>query len=182
MVGYITGATPLSVRATCQYGVAQKKYKINTPDLIETQIVWQAKNGTSFTSYHVSGWADPSETSGMTYQELHLIGTKGHVKSDQRDRGFETVLAGEGQKITNPYFYNLNTAFVGSGAFDSKYGFKSVCTFVEAALDVENGKTPKTFDLNLPTIKDSLCVTAILEAADKSLASGSKVIDIHSLK
>ncbi len=182
MVGFITDASPLTVRATGQYGVAKKTYKLNTPDLIETHIVWRAKNGTLFSSYHLAGWADPSETSGMTYQEVHLIGTKGHVESDQRFRGFETVLVGEGQRIVNPYFFNLDTAFVGAGSFDGKYGFKSIRTFVEAALSVENGKAPDAFDRELPTIRDSLRVTAILEAADKSLANGSSVVDVSWLK
>lgn len=179
MVGYITGATPLSVRATSQYGVAKKIYKINTPDLIETQITWQAKNGTTFSSYHIAGWADPSETSGMTYQEIHLVGTNGHIESDQRFRGFETVLAGEGQRIINPYFFNLDTSFIGSTALDGKYGFKSVQMFVEAALAVENGANPAIFDSNLPTIRDSIYVTAILEAADKSLANKSSVVAVR---
>jgi len=40
----------------------------------------------------------------MTYQEMHIIGTKGHVESDQRFRGFETTLVDEGYRIINPYF------------------------------------------------------------------------------
>lgn len=179
MTGYITGAIPRSVRATSQDGIAKSVYKFNTPDLIETQIEWEAKNGTLFSSYHIAGWADPSETSGMTYQEMHLIGTKGHIESDQRFRGFETVLVGEGQRIINPYFFNLNSSFVGSGPLDGKYGFKSVRTFIEAALAVENGVNPKSFDSNLPTIRDSIYVTAILEAADKSLANKSSVVTIR---
>jgi len=43
MVGFITEAVPLSVRATAQYGIAKKEYGIDTPDLIETQIEWLTK-------------------------------------------------------------------------------------------------------------------------------------------
>lgn len=178
MVGYITQAVPLNVRATAQWGVARKEFGINTPDLFETMVQWRAKNATTFTSYHLAGWADPSETAGMTYQEMHLIGTKGHIESDQRNRGFETTLVGTGTRIINPYFFHLHKNPDGQYNFDSKYGFKSVKTFVQAALRVASGESPNKLGGFLPTVEESRTVTAILEAADKSLANGSTVIHL----
>ena len=179
LVGFITKATPLNVRATCQFGVAKEKYGINTPDLIETQIVWRAKNGTEFTSYHIAGWADPSETAGMTYQEVHIIGTKGHVESDQRYRGFETMLCQRGQDIINPYFFYLHKGLDGNLDLEGKYGFKSIKTFIKSALAVENGTNVDYFEGILPTIKESRNVTAILEAADRSIQNNSSVVQLE---
>ena len=181
MVGFITGAKPLNVRAIGQCGVAKEEYKIDVHDLIETQVEWEAKDGSRFVSYHLAGWADPKETSTMTYQEIHLIGTEGHIESEQRFRGYETVLVGKGHEITNPYFFNLNKGIDGKLDLDSKYGFKSIKTFIKAALEVSNGEKIEKFDKYLPTTTESQRVTAILEAADKSLANNSAVIQIKDL-
>lgn len=177
LVSFITGAQPLSVRATGQRGIL-KKSGIDGYDLIETQIEWEAKNKTKFVSYHVSGWNDPSETASMTYQEIHLIGTKGHVESDQRFRGYASTLAGQGQQIINPYFFHLHPAVDGNLDLHSQYGFKSIKTFIQSAIEAENGRTLASFENGLPTVKDSLKVTAILEAADQSLNNGSKIVSV----
>lgn len=179
LVGFITKATPLDVRATYQFGIAKKEYDIETPDLIETQITWKAKNKSKFTSYHVAGWADPSETAGMTYQEIHIIGTKGHIESDQRYRGFETTLCQKGQHIINPYFFNLNKGIDGKPDLESKYGFKSIKAFIKSALAVEKGTNIDCFEEILPTIKESKNVTAILEAADRSMRNKSSIVQLN---
>ena len=178
LTGFITEATPVSVRATAQFGVAREEFGIDTPDLIETQIEWKSRDNSRFISYHVAGWADPSETASMTYQEIHLIGTKAHVESDQRYRGYQTALVGKGQQIVNPYFFNLHRGINGDLDLESKYGFRSVKTFVKAALEVNNGVKIAKFENRLPTIRESRNVTAILEAADLSLKEGSKIVSI----
>ena len=178
LIGFITKATPLNVRATYQFGIAKTEFNIDTPDLIETQIVWNEKNGNRFTSYHIAGWADPSETAAMTYQEVHIIGTKGHIESDQRHRGLETTLSQTGQQIVNPYFFYLNKGVDGKLDLDGKYGFKSIKTFIKSALAVENGTKIDYFEGKLPTIKESVNVTAILEAADESIQNNSTVVQL----
>ena len=178
LIGFITGAKPLSVRATAQYGVARKEFKINTPDLIETQIQWRTKNGKQFVSYHLAGWADPPETASMTYQQIHFVSTEGHIESDQRFRGFETNLLYEGQRIINPYFFHLNKGIRGNLDLESKYGYKSIKTFIQSSIEVENGASIQSFEKYLPTFKESRKVTAILEAADTSLANQSRIINL----
>jgi len=178
LIGFITKATPLNVRATYQFGIAKTEFNIDTPDLIETQIVWKGNNGTKFTSYHLAGWVDPSETAAMTYQEVHIIGTKGHIDSDQRYRGFETTLYQIGQKIVNPYFFYLNKGIDGKLDLEGKYGFKSIKTFIKSILAVENGTNIEDFEGKFPTIKDSINVTAIVEAADKSIQNNSCVVQL----
>ncbi|MHB1222175.1 MAG: Gfo/Idh/MocA family protein [Gammaproteobacteria bacterium] len=181
MVGFITGAKVLDVRATAQFGVAEKILKRDgIADLIETQIRWQDKNGSMFTSYHVSGWSDPSETESMTYQELHLICEKGHVDSDQRYRGFRKVISGDGYSALNPYFFNLTKDPLGRIGLNTKYGFISIRTFLESCVGVIQGiVTLPELDEMLPTLKESASVTAVLEAADLSLANGSRVVVVR---
>ncbi|WP_035587196.1 Gfo/Idh/MocA family protein [Hippea jasoniae] len=181
LVGFITKAIPINVRATCQYGVAKNEFGIDTPDLIETQVTWRDMDRNEFVSYHIAGWSDPSETSSMTYQEIHIISTEGYIVSDQRYRGFETVLVGKGQSIVNPYFFYLNKYLNGEVSLDVKYGFKSIKVFVESALAVENGANIQVFEKTLPTIRESRNVTAVLEAADKSLKNDSSIVKVDEL-
>jgi len=180
LVSFITRSKPLNVRATSQYGVVINEYGINTPDLIETQIEWLLKNGNKFSSYHVAGWSDPPDTASMTYQELHMITTKGHVEIDQRLRGYQTTLREKGQEIINPYFFSLHKGINGNLNLESRYGFRSIKVFIESVIEVENGKSTKSFEAYLPTIIESLTVTSILEAADKSLANRSSVVKIKN--
>lgn len=181
LVSFITDARPLTVRAIGQKGLLQKG-GVDGYDLIETQIEWEAKNKTKFVSYHLSGWNDPSETASMTYQEIHLIGTKGHIESDQRFRGYESTLTGQGHQIINPYFLYLNRGIDGRLDLDSKYGFKSIKTFIKSAIQAENGRPLVSFENGLPTVKNSLKVTAILEAADQSLNDKFKVVQVKDQK
>ena len=182
MVGYITGTKILDVRATAQFGVAESVLKKDgIADLVETQIRWRGEDGRGiFTSYHISGWSDPSETESMTYQELHLICENGHIDSDQRYRGFRKVLSGEGHTAPNPYFFNLTKDPLGRLGLNTKYGFLSVRAFLESCIGLVQGTvTLQQLDERLPTLKESASVTAVLEAADLSLAGNSRVVAVR---
>jgi len=179
LTSYLTKAEPIDVRATAQHGLVREITGMNIADLIETQIRWRDPSGHIFSSYHVAGWADPSETESMTYQEIHLMCEKGHVDSDQRYRGYKTLLTGNGSQIQNPYFFSLVKNPLGQLNLGSQYGYLSVKTFVQSALDVMTGRS-RIEDLNvaLPTIHESERVTCVLEAADISLKNDSVVVKI----
>jgi len=113
----------------------------------------------------------------MTYQELHLLCENGHIDSDQRYRGFRKVIAGEGSSASNPYFFNLTREPRGRLGLNTKYGFLSVRAFVESCLAyLEGSVSLPQLDEMLPTLRESATVTAILEAADLSLANDSCVV------
>lgn len=181
MVGYITGAEPVDVRATAQTGIAAKLLgREDIADIIETQVRWRDKQGYIFSSYHVSGWNDPHETESMTYQELHFLCENGHIDSDQRYRGLRKVISDKGYQAPNPYFFNLTRTPAGDIGLDSKYGYNSVRTFIKSCLNVYNGKVQlHELDRLLPTLRESERVTAIIEAADHSLTAGSQVTTIN---
>ena len=138
MTGYLTGAVPIDVRATQQFGFIQNTYHIDVADTIQTQVHWRASDGSTFASYHISGWADPSETESMTFQQLHLLTERGHIFSDQRDRGTRKVLEG-GTQIVNPYFFNLSKNSQNQINIETKYGFRSIANFVHMALNDISG-------------------------------------------
>jgi hypothetical protein len=178
MVGYITKATPIDVRAVSQSGIASKKFNNdNIKDIIETQVRWLDTSGHCFTSYHVSGWIDPSETESMTYQEMHLLTEKARVTSDQRDRGLRMVLAGKGYSAPNPYFFNFVKHPSGKLNLKMKYGFDSVKSFIDATRDIVF-KNNSVVQLDFPTFLESERVTAILDAADMSLSNNSAIVKL----
>lgn len=180
LAGFMTGAEPLDVRATAQFGVAAQKFNQPIPDLIQTQIRWREPNNNEFTSYHIAGWSDPIESESMTHQEVQLHCEHGIVDSDQRFRGFRKVLAQRGYEAPNPYFFNLQRYPSGALAVESQYGFISIRTFLETAQAFAHGLiTREKIDATLPSIAESERVTAILEAADLSLAEQSRVVGLQ---
>ncbi|MEK8025243.1 hypothetical protein [Pseudaquabacterium rugosum] len=174
MTGFLTGAVPLDVRATQQFGHIREAWGLAVADTIQTQIRWRAADGHVFASHHIAGWADPGRTESMTYQQMHLLTENGHVFSDQRLRGTRKVLEASGPQAPNPHFFNLSRSLLGGWNLTTKYGYQSVAHFVDLAAAGRGAAD----DLHLPTLAESEHVTAILEAADRSLARDSAVVSI----
>ena len=178
---FITGAIPLEVRSTCQYGLIEEEYGIKTPDLIETHIIWE-KDAHKFSSYHTAGLSDPSGTSAMTHQEIQIIGTNGHVRSNQKNRGFERVLTKKCPESINPNFFYINKDIDGTVNLEGKYGFKSIKIFIKSVLEVENGVDINKFEKILPTLRNSKNIIAILDAADKSISNESSIVKLSDME
>ncbi len=182
LITFIADFTPIDVRATAQYNYVANKMNKNIADLIQTHIRWRDETGHIFSSYHVSGWTDPSETEGMTYQELYFLTENGHVSSDQRNRGYKTVLSGKGSQVSNPYFFGFTKDVFGLPSLDTKYGFKSIENFIKAAIDViDDNKKASDYDQTLPTFSQSEKVTAILAASDLSLENDSCIVSLEKV-
>ncbi len=178
---FITGAVPLDVKSTCQYGLIEEEYGIKTPDLIETQITWE-KEGYKFSSYHIAGLSDPSETSAMTHQEIQIIGTNGHVRSNQKNRGLYRVLDSKNPESINPNFFYINKDINGKVNLEGKYGFKSMKIFITSVLEIENGSDINRYEKMLPTLRNSKNIIAILDAADVSISKGSSIIKLDDME
>ena len=71
-----------------------KKNKINTWDSIQVIINWKSKNNKFFTSAHITNWIDPNETSALSDQKISIVGTKGRISCDQKNRGVVAVSTG----------------------------------------------------------------------------------------
>ena len=76
--------------------------------------------------------------------------------------------------LVNPYFFNISNSLTGALNLKGKYGFESINTFLEV-VSSNNVDSLKS----LPTLAESESVTAILEAADKSLNNRSCVVNIE---
>ena len=173
LIHFITRAKPIRVTATGQkYWLAKKG--INTYDAIQTFIEWKCLNGKKFTSSIATNWIDPNNTTAMSDQKISVIGTKGRVDSDQKNRGVQIVTDAKGVEDFNPYF----SQFYGDGNGFKKfqgYGEKSIRQFLEDVCFIQQGaNTIKDFEGSRPTFKEGLVSTSVLEAVDKSLRTNNK--------
>lgn len=174
LTSFLTGAQPISVRTTGQFGEARERSGIDICDLTQTHVTWKLGHDT-FSTYHVAGWCDPNHGPSMTYQNIEIIGTKGRISSDQRYRGYSENIDNTGLSEPNPYFFSLDLDYDNNFDPSSNYGYKSILKFLNI---VNHGLKPIKF----PGLMDSECVTAILEAGELSFTNNSQVIYLNKLQ
>jgi D-galacturonate reductase len=175
LIYHFTNFKPVSVLAIEQNEYLSSK-KIKNSDTIQVIIEWLKPNKKKFTSYHFSSWIDPNSSSSMSDQKISLIGSKGKIVSDQKNRGLQIVNDNDGIEDINPYFSSLvyDKSYANSNFFG--YGFKSIFSFVENVIDVNLNVTNfKKIIKNNRSFEDSLTSTAIIEAANKSLKLNKKI-------
>lgn len=167
---FISKATPKRVMAVGQKNWL-KDQNINTYDSIQCVIEWIDKSGNLFTQTLLLNWVDPETSTSMSDQKIKIIGTKGRVEADQKDRGIKINLDNSHLMEPNPDFCKSYKNIDGTLSWRG-YGIDSVITFLS---DIKNLKEEITNPDDLidirPTFKDSIVVTSIIEAANKSLNS-----------
>lgn len=171
LIHFITGADPVRVAATAQYGLLRKS-GIDVADAIETLVEWRMPDGRRFVASLLTHWVDPNNTSAVTYQSIKLVGTRGRFESDQKNRGIETVGEDAGVGHPNPYFSQPYPAAEPGKDEWRGYGIDSVLQFLADATDVAAGRL-RAADLvaSRPSFRQALVATAVSEAVHKSLAS-----------
>jgi hypothetical protein len=157
--------------------VVQKKWLcskwLDTYDAVQTVIEWE-KNGDGFVSTHLSNWVDPNTTSAMSDQKIKVIGTRGRIESDQKNRGIQIVTDSDGIEDFNPYFSQFYGAVDGVNKIFSGYGFQGFLRYLQDIIALKTGRLkPSDLDGIRPTFRSSLVSTAITEAANKSLAANN---------
>ena len=110
----------------------------------------------------------------MSDQKIKIIGTKGRIESDQKNRGMQYI--SDNQHLTQPnpdfcYPYkntdNSNMSWKG-------YGIDSVSNFLKDVVSIINKeKTINNFNKSRSTFSDSIISTAVIESATKSLDKNS---------
>jgi predicted dehydrogenase len=166
---FATRAKPLRAMA-----LGQKNWLyaqgLDTYDSVQGVIEWQMPSGGRFAQHILTNWIDPESSSAMSEQNIKIIGTKGRVESDQKDRGFLTVTDGRGIEHINPYF--TSPYQIGGRTVYRGYGIDSIRTFLDDAWQVQQGQIqPTDLEGQRATFRESLVPTAVLEAVGKSLKS-----------
>jgi predicted dehydrogenase len=168
---FLTGLHPLAVMAVGTRGALWRR-GIKTFDSVHAHILWGAPDSAThtFTTQLVISWIDPTTTSALSDQRIKIIGEKGRIELDQKDRGIELVTEDSAVQHPNPYFAEFLPDDAGGRAFNG-YGYQSIACFLRDVANLRNGTvTLEALEPLRPTFKQSLSSTAIVEAVNDSLA------------
>lgn len=181
IIYFATGAIPRRVMAT-----GQKRYLlrngIDTYDAIQCVIEWEMKNKSRFVSAILTNWIDPEKTSAMSDQKIKVIGTQGRYEADHKYRGISLITDERGVEEPNPDFSSFYGMGTKEGVSFQGYGTESILQFLKDVVSIKGGTLkPEDFEGKRPTFKDALIPTAVLEAANLSLADDGAWVDVRPL-
>jgi predicted dehydrogenase len=181
LIYFLTGALPTRVIAIGQKNWLIKN-EIDTYDSMEVVIEWVLKEN-NFISTHLTNWIDPNTTSAMSDQKIKVVGTKGRIESDQKNRGIQIVTDQRGIEDFNPYFSQFYRADDGDHEVFKGYSYKGFSGFIRDVQSIINGDLKiKELDGFRPTIRSALVSTSVIEAVNKSLNSDNSWIEIDSFQ
>ncbi|MBL8014196.1 MAG: Gfo/Idh/MocA family oxidoreductase [Candidatus Omnitrophica bacterium] len=177
LIYFVTGAKPIRVMATGQKQWLTAK-GIATHDAIQVVIEWSLGKK-EFTSIIATNWIDPNTSSAMSDQKISLVGTKGRIDSDQKNRGVQIVTDENGIEDFNPYFSQLYTDTTGQTVFRG-YGERSIHQFLRDVSNIKLGvQKPKDLRNFRPTFEQGLVSTAIIEAVGVSLKKNNVWVNVR---
>jgi predicted dehydrogenase len=149
---------------------------------VQVVIEWEdAKTHKTFTSMIATNWIDPNGSSAMSDQKISVVGTRGRVDSDQKNRGVQIVTDEKGVEDFNPYFSQLYPDATGQTVFRG-YGERSFHQFFADVSNILTGvqKPEHLRDLR-PTFHQALISTAVIEAVNMSLKNSNNWIMVKGV-
>jgi D-galacturonate reductase len=177
LIHFCTGATPLRVSTTAQKGLLLS-HGIDTWDAVQATIEWRAANG-PFVSTILTNWIDPLTTTAMSDQKIKWIGTRGRIEADQKRRGLELV-GPDGIQDINPYFSDFLHDSDDQLQFGG-YGHRSIAQFLTDVAGIVAGRTDAAaLGGARPTFRSARVSTAVVEAANRSLALAGEWVTVPS--
>ena len=168
---FLTDLRPLRVMACGTRGVLADR-GVDTWDSVHAHILWgrEPDDARPFVTQLAISWIDPTITSALSDQRIKIIGEKGRIEVDQKDRGIEVVTEAGGIQHANPYFSDFLPDDSGRLSFQG-YGYKSIAAFLGDVEAIAGGaRSYSDFEALRPTLRRSLVSTAVVEAVNQSLA------------
>eukprot|EP00842_Homolaphlyctis_polyrhiza_P005867 jgi/Hompol1/6281/HPOL_002619-RA len=161
-------AKPVRVTASSATGVATSaphNCVPGTEDTITLMVQWKnIKSGNLGTAVYTASWVAP-KAEVHSQQRFFYMGHKGEIRVDQAHRGYEMATDDNGYASVNPLFMRYTPDSNGFYAGQSTYGHRSIELWAEACLSIKQGKAKSSdFEGQLPTIRETEIVTAVLEA------------------
>jgi predicted dehydrogenase len=180
---FLTGLMPLRVQAVGTRGALWER-GIHTYDSVHAHVLWGRRGDAehSFVTQISTNWIDPNTTSALSDQRMKVVGTRGRIECDQKDRGIEVVTEEEGIQHVNPYFADFLPDPENRPAFQG-YGYKSISTFLGDVRALAGGRrTVEELDTVRPTLRQSLVSTAVIDAVNDSLTHDSRWRQIDEIR
>ncbi len=182
-LGYI----PTKVSATSSKGVAASLgCHPDTEDTISLLVNWEKKGDPSkqATGVYTASWTAPQKAGVHSNQYFHYLAKDGEITINQAKRGYDVAEDAAGQLVWyNPFYMRYAPDEDGNFNGQSGYGYVSFEKFVDGCRGVNAGQL-KPADLDakgLPTLRNTIATTAILEAGRRSIDEkrqvGIEVVD-----
>lgn len=169
-------AVPYRVVASGSKGVATSEpfnLTEGTEDTITLLVNWRSTESdkSEGVAVYTSSWSAPNKSEVHSQQRFHYLGAEGEINVDQAHRGYTTTTDANGHAHVNPFFMNYAPDEEGHFGGQTAYGYISIEKFVDACRQFNEDKVSiKEVDArSLPTIRNTVLVTAILEAGRISL-------------
>lgn len=179
-------ATPLRVTASASKGIATEKGCVEATEDTITLLVdfailkensTEIQEGKRATAIFTASWTAPQGAGVHSEQHFHYVGTQGETRINQARRGYQFTKEDSSQQATggactdyNPFYMRYTPDAEGYFAGQHGYGYISLENFVNACTRINRGERKAVdYDVVLPTIKDTVLTTAILEAGRRSL-------------
>jgi D-galacturonate reductase len=177
------GWRPATVRASASAGISEAVGCVEgTEDTITLLVDWTNPNQKRATGIYTASWTAPMNAGVHSQQHFHYVGSRGEVNVNQAKRGYEVVDEADtpALKWLNPFYMRYAPDEEGNFNGQSGYGYVSFEKFIDAVTAVNEGKlTLDQLDARgLPTLKNTLLTTAILEAGRRSLDEGGRLVQI----
>ncbi|KAI9031569.1 hypothetical protein CLU79DRAFT_729161 [Phycomyces nitens] len=168
-------AVPYRVMASGSKGVATSapfNLVDGTEDTISLLVNWRSieNPGSEGIAVYTSSWTAP-KGEVHSQQRFHYLAAKGEIQIDQAHRGYTSTTDEAGHSHVNPFFMNYAPDEEGHFGGQTSYGYLSIEKFVDSCRQFNANKvTLATLEeRSLPTLENTVLVTAILEAGRRSL-------------
>ncbi|KAL5375124.1 hypothetical protein DPSP01_011438 [Paraphaeosphaeria sporulosa] len=170
----VPGFKPVRVMGSAAKGIATDLgCDPATEDTITLLVDWVKKDDPSkrATGVYTAGWAAPQKAGVHSNQYFHYMASKGEIRVNQAKRGYDVTDDDTGLLWYNPFYMKYAPDEEGNFAGQIGYGYISFEKFVDAVNQLNEGKvTLDQLDSRpLPTLKNTIATTAILEAGRRSL-------------
>lgn len=176
-LGYI----PVKVSASASKGTAMSLgCHESTEDTISLLVRWEKKDDPSkhATGVYTASWTAPQRAGVHSNQYFHYLAKEGEITINQAKRGYDVAEDAAGQLVWyNPFYMRYAPDEDGNFNGQSGYGYVSMEKFVDGCRSINAGDL-KPADLDakgLPTLRNTIATTAILEAGRRSIDENREV-------
>lgn len=172
-------AYPTRVRASAATGIAHA-LGVPTEDTITLIVDWVNRASQNRgTAIYTASWVAP-KADVHSQQRFFYMGHHGEVTVDQAHRGYSVASDSHGFASVNPLFMKYSPDAAGAFSGQTGYGYRSLECFLQAVIELrEKRAQPSDFDQRLATARETLLVTAILEAGRRSLDQSGAAIGLR---
>jgi D-galacturonate reductase len=176
------GYTPVKVSASASKGTAlDLGCAPQTEDTISLLVHWvkTADPSKRATGVYTASWTAPQKAGVHSNQYFHYMASGGEIRIDQAKRGYDVADDRAGQLMWyNPFYMRYAPDEEGNFGGQGGYGYVSFEKFVDGcrAVNERGVEALEVLDKRgLPTLRNTVATTAILEAGRRAIDEGREV-------